>query len=225
MSIDIPDYGYGTAGACWDDEYIAAPILELVHSLGASRVLDIGCGNGEFCRRLVASGVGTVVGCDYSASGTAVAQASVAGATFMQLGVDDDARVLPGGPFDVAVSLEVIEHLYDPGALMRFAKVALKPGGYLIVSTPYHGYLKNLAISLSNGWDGHWDPLWNGGHIKFWSKQTLRRVAEQDGFAWKRFIGAGRMPWMWKSLIGVFQSPIYEPSAAERHSPRPTHQS
>lgn len=136
MSIDIPDYGYGTAGASWDDGYIAAPILELVHSLRASRVLDIGCGNGEFCRRLVTSGVGTVVGCDYSASGTAVAQSSVAGATFMQLGVDDDARVLPGGPFDVAVSLEVIEHLYRPGALMRFAKVALKPGGYLIVSTP-----------------------------------------------------------------------------------------
>lgn len=201
-----PDYGYGAAGRCWDDGYIAQPILALCRRLGARRVVDIGCGNGAFCQRLVSAGFETV-GCDYSASGIAVAKASVTGAAFVRMGVEDDARALPGGPFDVAVSLEVIEHLYDPAALMRFAKTAVRPGGRLIVSTPYHGYLKNLALSVTDGWDGHWDPLWHGGHIKFWSKKTLRRVGESEGLALDRFIGAGRMPWMWKSLIAVFRVP------------------
>ena len=101
------------------------------------------------------------------------------------------------------VSTEVVEHLYRPRLLPAFARGLLEPGGYLVVSTPYHGYLKNLALSGSNGWDAHHTPLWDGGHIKFWSRATLTRLLEENGFEVVSFSGAGRLPWLWKSMILV----------------------
>jgi len=35
----------------------------------------------------------------------------------------------------------------------------LKPGGRLVLTTPYHGYVKNLAIAVLGRWDAHADPL------------------------------------------------------------------
>jgi hypothetical protein len=79
----------------------------------------------------------------------------------------------------------------------------LKPGGYLVLSTPYHGYLKNLALSLTGKWDFHHSPLRDGGHIKFWSRKTLTELLETEGFHVTDFIGVGRIPYLWKSMVIV----------------------
>ena len=71
----------------------------------------------------------------------------------------------------------------------------------MVISTPYHGYWKNLAISILNGWDRHFEVEREGGHIKFFSKRTLTRMAQAAGFRALRFYGAGRLPWLWKSVI------------------------
>jgi len=63
--------------------------------------------------------------------------------------------------------VEVIEHLYSPKTYLANIYNWLKDDGYLILTTPYHGYLKNLAIALFNKFDNHFNPLWEGGHIKF----------------------------------------------------------
>jgi hypothetical protein len=44
------------------------------------------------------------------------------------------------------IALEVVEHLFYPKKLFEQSYQLLRTGGYLILSTPYHGYLKNLAI-------------------------------------------------------------------------------
>ena len=74
-------------------------------------------------------------------------------------------------------------------------------GGEMIISTPYHGYLKNLLISLLNGWDKHFTVLLDGGHIKFWSKKTLSQLLNEFGFSIIDFKGAGRFPYLWKSMF------------------------
>lgn len=79
----------------------------------------------------------------------------------------------------------------------------LKPGGVLIVSTPYHGYLKNLALSLADKWDDHHTPFWDGGHIKFWSRRTLSEFLRREGFEVLGFHDVGRLPFLWKSVILV----------------------
>ncbi len=49
--------------------------------------------------------------------------------------------------------------------------------------------------------DKHLTVLWDGGHMKFWSKKTLRKLLEEQGFQVMRFVGCGRFPYLWKSMI------------------------
>jgi hypothetical protein len=80
---------------------------------------------------------------------------------------------------------------------------ATKSQGKFICSTPYHGYFKNLAVSLADGWDKHTNPLFDGGHIKFFSKKTLSRLMAETGFQGLQFKGSGRFPYLWKAMVMV----------------------
>ena len=195
-------YQFESAEPAHTDAYLTAPIIRMCKALGASRVLDLGCGNGALCGQLVKSGF-TVAGCDPSEDGIRFAKEAVPAARFTRIGVDDDPAELGERDFDVVVSTEVVEHLIVPSNLPQFAFRVLKPGGYLIVSTPYHGYLKNLVLSITNKWDVHHTPFWDGGHIKFWSPRTLTRLIEKQGFRVEQFLGVGRLPYLWKSMILV----------------------
>jgi hypothetical protein len=79
----------------------------------------------------------------------------------------------------------------------------LKPDGYLVLTTPYHGYFKNLVLSILGKWDAHLSPLWEGGHIKFWSRATLTRLLAEANFEVIDFAGVGRVPYLWKSMVLV----------------------
>ena len=195
------------------ERYLWGHVISLCKAFDAHRIVDIGCGNGALCRELASRGY-EVVGCEPSAESFHLAERGVPGLVFHRLGVDDDASVIGNENFDVAVATEVIAHLVTPFNLPRFAKRLLRPGGHLIISTPYHGYLKNLILSLANKWDSHLSPFWDGGHIKFWSYKTLSRLLNESGFRIVRFIGAGRLPFLWKSMIVVAQ----KPEASEQHT-------
>jgi len=186
------------------EAYLWRHVLGLCAELGARRIVDIGCGNGALCGELASNGY-EVVGCEPCAEIVHLAQRGAPGLLFHMLGVDDDPSVIGNENFDVAIATEVIEHLVRPFNLTRFAKQLLRPGGHLIISTPYHGYLKNLFLALTNSWDAHLSPFWDGGHIKFWSYKTLSQLLNGSGFRIVRFIGAGRLPFLWKSMIIVAQ--------------------
>jgi len=164
------------------------------------RVLDAGCGNGSTGGACLALGC-TVIGVDLSRSGVDIARQAYPQGRFEVAPVDEGLLVrLNERPFDLVISTDVVEHLYDPRRYARGCFAALRPGGRLVMTTPYHGYLKNLAISVLGRWDRHADPLWDGGHIKLWSKATLARLLHEAGFVNLRFRGAGRVPWLWKTM-------------------------
>jgi fructose-1,6-bisphosphatase/inositol monophosphatase family enzyme len=71
------------------------------------------------------------------------------------------------------------------------------------VSTPYHGYWKNLALALAGKLDNHFTALWDHGHIKFWSIATLRHLLQEAGFQSIAFHRVGRIPLLAKSMIAV----------------------
>ncbi len=182
--------------------YLAPLVVRACRAAGARRVLDLGCGNGTLCRALAEEGF-EVVGLEPSASGIAAARRAVPEGVFHLGSVYDGPEIVPEGNFDAVVSTEVVEHLFRPAALPALARAKLKAGGLFVVSTPYHGYLKNLLLALANRWDFHHSPNWDGGHIKFWSRRTLTELLESNGFAVAEFHGAGRLPWLWKSMVVV----------------------
>lgn len=201
----VSDYGWDSQSVVPEScGYIAPQIVDLVRVLKLGRVLDLGAGNGALCSMITEAG-SEAVGVEYDVKGYELARSRYRDIHFYNLGVQDDPELLMSkeAVFDGVVSTEVIEHLYAPHLLPIFAAAALKQGGYLIVSTPFHGYLKNLVLSLLNKWDLHHTPLWHGGHIKFWSRQTLTRLLDDYGFDVVAFHGVGRVRYLWKSMILV----------------------
>ena len=152
---------------------------------------------------LIASGY-DVYGVDASESGIALASAQKPG-TFFVMDVQQASLPAPlqDKHFTTIISTEVIEHLYDPRSFIRLAHRVLQQngGGRFILSTPYHGYLKNLVLALSGRLDDHHTVLWDGGHIKFFSRKTLQVMLEEEQFSVVDFAGAGRIPFMWKSML------------------------
>ena len=79
----------------------------------------------------------------------------------------------------------------------------LEEGGVAIISAPYHGYVKNLALALTGNLDGHFAALQEHGHIKFWSVKTMRTLLAESSFREIRFRMAGRIPLLAKSMIAI----------------------
>jgi 2-polyprenyl-6-hydroxyphenyl methylase/3-demethylubiquinone-9 3-methyltransferase len=71
----------------------------------------------------------------------------------------------------------------------------------VVLSAPYHGYLKNLALAASGRMEKHFTAYFDYGHIKFWSRKTLSSVLRETGFDQIEFAGSGRIPRLWKSMV------------------------
>lgn len=193
--------GYADPAPMTTHPYVVHLVLQLAESFNPRRVLDIGCGKGVVLGQLGRRGCVTV-GIDKNEERIALARRLHPGGRFEVMSADELVRERLGEqPFDLVISTEVVEHLSDPGALARGCFAALRPGGRAIVSTPYHGWLKNVLIAATGRFDHHVDPLSPDGHVKFWSRRTLGRLLTTAGFVNLRFHGSGRLPLLWKSIV------------------------
>lgn len=172
---------------------------------GVSRVCDLGCGNGHLAACLANRGY-SVFAVDASERLLSLARQHHASDRIEYchalIGPALVDRAAEQRRFDLVVSVEVVEHLYRPMTLIETADALLRPGGHLVVSTPYHGYLKNLAIALLGRWDAHHGVHWDGGHIKFFSVPTLRTLVSSR-FDVQRFEYFGRVRGLWKNMICI----------------------
>jgi 2-polyprenyl-3-methyl-5-hydroxy-6-metoxy-1,4-benzoquinol methylase len=199
------EYGYSHACPTYGHGYLIEPVLRVIREAVASgcepRVFDLGCGNGAMAAAVHHAGF-VVSGVDTSQSGIAAANRAY---PYIDLRVgsayDDLASVF--GQFPIVVSLEVIEHLYDPRRFAQTVYDLLQPDGVSLISTPYHGYVKNLCIALMGKFDAHINPLWDHGHIKFWSRRTLTSLLCDAGLQPPQILRVGRIPILAKSMIAV----------------------
>jgi 2-polyprenyl-3-methyl-5-hydroxy-6-metoxy-1,4-benzoquinol methylase len=208
-SVAKSEYPYRVSAASCAHAYLLPAIKKLVQSLGnKGKVLDLGCGNGSLSHELSKLGF-EVYGVDRSDSGIQIAREAFPQVQFSLGDVEEDLSPEPfqAESFDVIVSTEVVEHLYRPRRLVQNAFRLLKPSGHFIVSTPYHGWLKNVVLAISGKMDKHFTAFWDGGHIKFWSRETLSGLLIEKGFTEIRFVGTGRVPFIWKSMILIARKP------------------
>ena len=204
------DYHYDNPAPSHSDAYLLPTVLRQFARLpfpsgGPRRVFELGCGNGATASRLTSHGY-TITGVDPSTEGVAVANRSYPTLDIKQGSCYDDlaARF---GRFPALLSLEVVEHVFLPRRFARCVYDLLEPGGTAVISTPYHGYWKNLALSVSGTWDRHLAPLWDYGHIKFWSVRTLTKLFEEVGLSVERIHRIGRIPALAKAMIAVVRRP------------------
>ena len=211
----VPDSGAfhpAAAGGIAFNGQVGRGLAEVVLGIvarqsGVMTICDLGCGNGYLAGELGKRGF-SVLGIDASDTYLEIARQHNGSdrVSFMKglIGAELAHRLRSEHePFDLVVSSDVIEHVYDPLEFLEAAFTLLRPGGTAVIGTPYHGYWKNVAISLTGKWDVHHSVHWHGGHIKFFSVASLANMMRHAGFADPRFEFYGRFPGFWKNMIAV----------------------
>ena len=208
-AADISGYSYSSAEGAHTRAYLWEPVLNELKTMswgGARRVFDLGCGNGATAAFLEKKGF-DVTGVDPSTEGIKTANENHPHLDLHEGSAYDNLKER-FGTFPALISLEVVEHVYDPRLYATRVYDLLEPGGKAIISTPYHGYLKNVAIAITGNYDLHHNPLWDHGHIKFWSMDTLSTLLQEAGFVDMRFLRVGRsIPALAKSMIAIAHKP------------------
>ena len=207
-TADLSGYRYDQASLNHSHGYLLPTVFRLLDELNLPadqrRLFELGCGNGSVAHALTQRGW-DVTGVDPSVEGIAQAHRAYPDLKLYPGSAYDDLAT-QYGQFPVVLSLEVVEHVYFP---RQYAKTVFNlihsGGGTALLSTPYHGYWKNLAMALTGKMDRHFTALWDHGHIKFWSMPTLTALLEETGFGAIRFERVGRIPPLAKAMIAVAQ--------------------
>jgi len=150
------------------------------------RVLDLGCGEGDFTVWLAEAGA-RVLGVDVAEAALRRARRRHPGVEFELAPIDGELPV-PDASYDVVWASEVIEHVADTGRWLSEVRRVLAPGGRLLVTTPSHGRLR-LALG---GIERYSEPL--GDHLHLYSARSLRGLLEEFDFDQVQVRGAGGPP-------------------------------
>ncbi len=109
-------------------------VLALALSLPGTRFLDTPTGYGALTSKLLAAGKQVVAG-DIDIDKCKLDR-STAGFSLLRLDLNEPSLPLESGSFDVAISVEGIEHLQSQWCFVRNVYRSLKPGGHFIITTP-----------------------------------------------------------------------------------------
>lgn len=151
---------------------VDAGMRHLPRACGDARLLDVGCGDGNFLRRAKSAGWSTI-GVDPDPNAVAAARAHGLDVREGGIEVFGDAK----GLFDGITLSHVIEHVHDPLALLSACERLLKPGGWVWVDTP------NLCSLGHRRFGRHWRDLDPPRHLVLFTPDSLTGLLERAGFS------------------------------------------
>ena len=112
-------------------------IRQLTGGLAGKNVIDIGCGGGILAESMAVAGA-TVTGIDLAEKSLKVARLhgleSGVPVTYRNVSAEDMAAEQPS-QFDIVTCMEMLEHVPDPGSIIRACSTLVKPGGWVFFST------------------------------------------------------------------------------------------
>lgn len=163
-----------------DSRFYTLEQLLLQRSKG--RLLDMGCGQGALLSRV--KNYHEVCGLEYDARAREIARAKGLRVESIDL---NEAGSLPfGEPFDFMICSEVCEHLLNPRNVFKLAREHLTRNGLFIVTVPNAAPLfvrLPLLFGKSVDWLHFPSPdTEKTGHIRFYTRESLSRLAQDEGF-------------------------------------------
>lgn len=148
----------------------------------ARTILDVGCSTGRMGSALRSAGR-RVVGIEADPGLAAVASDRLDAVIVADVEALAAAGDDPGGPFDCVVFADVLEHLRDPWAALRWGAGLVAPGGSLVVSVPNIRHLHTLwALVVRRRWPYREVGIFDRTHLRFFARGNLDSMLAGTGF-------------------------------------------
>lgn len=162
--------------------YYSVPRTDLVPHLPRplGRVLDVGCGDGQTGRLLLADRPERLVGVEINPEAAEVAREAY---DEVLVGPAEEMLGELHGPFDTILCYDVLEHLVDPWSVLAQLARLSTPGGRLHVSVPNARHLSLIFDVMVRGtfnyqpW-GHRDET----HLRWFTPRDIETAVRDAGF-------------------------------------------
>ena len=172
-------------------------IQECAGSLAGKKVLDVGCGGGILSDAMARRGA-EVLGIDLATKSLRVAQlhaleAQTPRVTYREVSVEALAAEQPGS-FDTVTCMEMLEHVPDPGSVVRACAQLVKPGGWVFFSTINRNPKAYLMMIIGAEYLMKMVPKGTHDHKKFITPAELCRMGEAAGLLVRDMSGVHYAP-------------------------------
>ena len=146
----------------------------------AKIILDVGCGNGEFGKKLMEMRGAVVWGVEPYAS--ACNQAKLALARVFNTYFSSSTLTIKDSKFDAIIFNDVLEHMVDPQEALEFAKTLLNENGVIVSSIPNIRHYKVLKKLLFNKSFEYKDSgILDKTHLRFFTSSSILAMYTNAG--------------------------------------------
>jgi SAM-dependent methyltransferase len=142
------------------------------YGVAKGSLLEIGCGNGFFLMQARAQGYRDVHGVEPSRSAVELAPSAIRDRIVCAM---MGSGLFPGETFDAICLFQVLDHIFDPAALLKACFDILKPGGFILC-------LNHNVEALSARLMKERSPIIDIEHTYLYSPDTIRRLFTRFGF-------------------------------------------
>lgn len=149
-------------------------LLERYRGQGPGRLLEIGCGQGDFLVRAAARSL-EVTGVEYSSHACDVARRKLSHVAGAEIICGEITSLPAEQQYDVCVFCDVIEHVRDPCLFLERVYNLLSPGGVVFVATPTLDSWS--ARVLKSRW-----MEFKAEHLFYFKSSTLQTLLIESGF-------------------------------------------
>ena len=176
LAADIP----------FDPQYHQNPRVEIASFINEPPgvVLDVGCGGGATGKLIKEKFPGTrVIGIELNVHAAEYARQFLDDVIAASIDDADLANVVGEVTIGTVLLLDVLEHLYDPWRALTRIRTWLAPGTRVLASVPNIRNLANLDELAAGRWEYGPHGVLDVTHVRFFTRDTLRRMFEETGYA------------------------------------------
>ena len=148
-------------------------------------VCDLGCASGGLLAA-VRDRAGTTTGVDLEPDAVAAAREVADHAIVAD--VSQLHEPPPGGPFDVVVCGDVLEHVATPAAILRTVRGWLAPGGVVVISVPNVAYVQARWRLLRGQWRYEPSGIFDDTHLRFFTRGTILELVHDVALSVDRVV-------------------------------------
>jgi glycosyltransferase involved in cell wall biosynthesis/2-polyprenyl-3-methyl-5-hydroxy-6-metoxy-1,4-benzoquinol methylase len=144
------------------------------------RVLDVGCGEGVFGKRLLERGVKEVTGIEINPDACINARKNLS--SLINGNIEEMELDFNEGHFDCVVLADVLEHLKDPLSLLKKLSKYVSDSGIIVASIPNIRYWGVINMLIEGHWKYEDYGILDKTHLRFFTKKEIEKLFTAAGF-------------------------------------------